>query len=998
MTQPAPDPTQVPTPVEAGWTAVRAPDGTIGRVPDGEVEAAITRGFVPLNTREQVVETLKADAGPIDTAAAGAAGALNGLGANLVAPAVIAGTKAFAGQEAADDLKLGINTMREVNPLATDLGEAASFLAPTGIAGIAGRGAGRLAARGIAGEGLKAALARGAAETGIAAATEGALYGAGASLTEDMLGDHELTAEKLLANAGKNGLLGAILGLGTGAPLGAAGALAERGAGALGRGLSATGDGAEALRGAVSPKLKAAADGVPVGIEATRGAIIPSLRKGEEVFRSEATRLEQEGLGRFTSSAAKADEAAVDAAIGTGASSFDKSRAAIDDMLSSIGTPHAAAKVDSYAQRYIDGIAEPARRDAAKALYAAKQEVNSIESALDKTTREAAKAGDELLSAQQAVRKAVYGEAKAQKIVELVDLADETAIKRTLGSSFALRDDISKTIDFLDQNLQGEGRVGVARAREALGEFDKRMVGTLKQGGGNIDNARAAFVLLDKLKQSVGKSAGFGRESVSEAQAEFRKVYESLRTHLEDSSLWGRAGEAQATMNAATTGMLERSVGARRAFIDATESVGGDLVLRADPSRLKGHLAGALDAGRDLERESVERYLAGFEGQLDSASTHWPLSASEAATVEKGRAALAKFRATMASATEEAKVAATRQALIESEARQSIGGLAGVAADTVMRPMATVERLASIRKQAANVDRGMREAVDDFIAAKSTGTAPKPMPREEALSLSRRVAEVAANTSAMGDKILRALGGTGESAANAFGKGTSLLDDALGTAGPLAGRAAQSAARGVDTMLASTAAGARRGGVAFGSLASAAPKTAMALAMQTTASMAWLASKVPPELTPRTSLQPQFYTPRASDEAIASFGRAWRAVNDPVSVIRDMKHGIVSREGVEYLRTYKPKLYEQAQRLVMEQLSTAREPLPYEKRLQLGTLFAIPTDPTLEAAFIATLQAGGAAAPAPSTSVPAAGNQSGRQGRPIQSGLETFTEKLAGDT
>lgn len=86
------------------------------------------------------------------------------------------------------------------------------------------------------------ALARGVG-LGTEGAIEGAAVGAGQEVSEAALGDTELTAQKLLAGAGKGALFGGLTGVAIGAPLGALSGATSR---ALGRSLDSADGAAEA--------------------------------------------------------------------------------------------------------------------------------------------------------------------------------------------------------------------------------------------------------------------------------------------------------------------------------------------------------------------------------------------------------------------------------------------------------------------------------------------------------------------------------------------------------------------------------------------------------------------------------------------------------------------------------------------------------------------------------------------------------------------------------
>jgi len=125
------------------------------------------------------------------------------------------------------------------------LGAASKAIPSVGI-GAVGEGVGGLVARQTAELAAKGALGRTAAsalEYGARGAVENALYGGVSELSEQMLGDHELNAEKIIAHAAEQGVYGAVFGAG----LGAAGSLAKTGVRSL-KGLA--GENASVVRAA----------------------------------------------------------------------------------------------------------------------------------------------------------------------------------------------------------------------------------------------------------------------------------------------------------------------------------------------------------------------------------------------------------------------------------------------------------------------------------------------------------------------------------------------------------------------------------------------------------------------------------------------------------------------------------------------------------------------------------------------------------------------------
>jgi hypothetical protein len=166
-----------------------------------------------------------------------------GFGSQLAAGAIGAGDAltlglgtGLVGAVGGEDVKHYIRNVEAANPISTTLGNVLGLVAPA-VATMGGSlleeapGALSMAARGLAaptravgalgelgagvttralGEGALGRIASGA----VRGTLEGSVYGAGSQLSEDILGDHELTAERLLAGMGRGALAGGVLGAG----------------------------------------------------------------------------------------------------------------------------------------------------------------------------------------------------------------------------------------------------------------------------------------------------------------------------------------------------------------------------------------------------------------------------------------------------------------------------------------------------------------------------------------------------------------------------------------------------------------------------------------------------------------------------------------------------------------------------------------------------------------------------------------------------------------
>jgi len=157
---------------------------------------------------------------------------------------------------------------------------------------------------------------------------------------------------------------------------------------------------------------------------------------------------------------------------------------------------------------------------------------------------------------------------------------------------------------------------------------------------------------------------------------------------------------------------------------------------------------------------------------------------------------------------------------------------------------------------------------------------------------------------------------------------------------------------------------ARRFTAETGDMGAHAPKiTAATAAVQARASQ-FLASKLPPGHIDQKSLTPHLDKPRISDAERTQFARYLATIDDPTTVLTDMKAGRLTRDQVEALKAVYPKMYDDLRTKVVHQLAEQEEPLPYAKRIQLGTLFDLPTDETMDPAFVRAIQATYGPAPA----------------------------------
>lgn len=142
----------------------------------------------------------------------------------------------------------------------------------------------------------------------------------------------------------------------------------------------------------------------------------------------------------------------------------------------------------------------------------------------------------------------------------------------------------------------------------------------------------------------------------------------------------------------------------------------------------------------------------------------------------------------------------------------------------------------------------------------------------------------------------------------------------------------------------------------FEGLAEYAPKVAQSLSAKSAQAAMFLYEKMPknPFDADRIFANKKWFP---SDHEIAKWKRYVDTVENPMSAIKSLRKGAMTIEQADALKNVYPEIYGQLTRTIMEELPRLKDELPYQKRLQLGILFQIPTDPSLNPKFIQSMQA-----------------------------------------
>lgn len=136
-------------------------------------------------------------------------------------------------------------------------------------------------------------------------------------------------------------------------------------------------------------------------------------------------------------------------------------------------------------------------------------------------------------------------------------------------------------------------------------------------------------------------------------------------------------------------------------------------------------------------------------------------------------------------------------------------------------------------------------------------------------------------------------------------------------------------------------------------LSGAAPSTVMALNSTIAKSIQFLNEKLPKDSSSGIGLFSRKWEPSSIE--LSKFERYLNAVDNPLSVLDDLKSGTITREAVEAIKVVYPDLYVRIQQETMNHIAENHD-IQYSKRLELGILLDIPADSSLLPDNIAALQ------------------------------------------
>lgn len=454
----------------------------------------------------------------------------------------------------------------------------------------------------------------------------------------------------------------------------------------------------------------------------------------------------------------------------------------------------------------------------------------------------------------------------------------------------------------------------------------------LKGGADNAD----VFMHMDRLKRSIQKLTNNGYRSLPHIadpvdQINARRTVEfldttaqDLRASLEDSKVWGEAGNQQRAVNEAWSKQIEASKRFNRHFVTEGARDPSNPYLQErvmDPTRGESYLKELVNPNKDLKHQAVKDYLDSTEQLAKAMKGAYELPAEKLGAVSKIEKAVSSMRQNLATSEKNLVLSNQFRELMGGgdgtllgaglgAAAHGLGGAAiGALAGALTNPGKSIARLAAVERMLSKTDSRIASAVRGFFRG---------------------------------------------------GRGAPELTDVAGKGFDRAVASIREASNNPDLA-------AQRVAKALGDLPEHAPRLSEATAEKTTKATQFLASKIPPGMQDPADLFVGEGPALVSETEKATFARYVRATTDPASVVEHLAHGSVMPEEVEALKAVHFELFEVIQQHVRHEADDEHaqgKKLSYQQRVELGTLFETPTDstmrPDLMQAVAASMVPGGA--------------------------------------
>lgn len=511
---------------------------------------------------------------------------------------------------------------------------------------------------------------------------------------------------------------------------------------------------------------------------------------------------------------------------------------------------------------------------------------------------------DDAMQNTRLILSEAVGEAKASRMAKLAKAEDFDLTARSavdaLQQTKAFFNEVASQSDRISGFARGasKGLLNTEAAEQAVKEaIDSGDVATI-------------FNSLDQLKRRVGKDIA-RMDKKSEWFTEAKAWYDGLKDHLEDTRLYGDAAVAQKEVNQQWAEYLSNIDTFSRNFMTPVGKAEFQWEHTFDPAKAARFLRSHGTAAADIPEEVLAKHFTSQGKLVESISKYYDLDDSLQKSLQATRKASNDFSKQVTQTVEQAKIL-NQFKMLEQSGRDAVvipllagavnpaaGGALAVGMSAAMNPARVVRAASQLRDFTAGFEQGVRRWVKKAV---------EPM-------------EAARRAVGTGADILYKSGIRG--AARQTVVRSALYEDRK--------RKLEKDQKDHDR-------------VGY-SISGFDPRLAAAAKAQVQRADAFLSSKLPQP--PRHDLFAHTKPDRTTDAAKDKFLRYARAVDTPLTVLEDLRDGVLTREAVEAIQSVYPSLYQRVRQEVMTNIADSSQLLPYEKLLQLGILLGVPATPAL---------------------------------------------------
>jgi hypothetical protein len=573
----------------------------------------------------------------------------------------------------------------------------------------------------------------------------------------------------------------------------------------------------------------------------------------------------------------------------------------------------------------------------------------------DEAAREAAKLEDTMQEAYDDVFRATTGKRKKAAFEEMAAAGDRPAAQNAAEGLLGQADgQDGGIIGHLDEIIRGvEGgeqefkswwkklRIFAEKARKEIDNLSDSPKAIGQIHGVLDDFKREIGHANTKMARSINRGNASGAAYASLEAGE--QLYKRLMEPLQDPAIWGeRAAEAQRRYNQKWVAYLE-DIKRRpeHRFSESWETTDWEQKTVARPDGFRSYIDDLGSTKNDMDEPWLMKQIETRQALMDEAEILYDLPEATQIKVANAHKAMKRFQELHADIKKTVGVQNQLKALEQASAATGfsaglglVGGAvlggpllaaAGAAAGAVLNPGRIVRQLATLDRLSIGLNEKIGMAVERYAekfsnAASKTATKGKRFVAPLSIGALHEI-------SFDHDRPPQ----TDKDKVKAFKTRLNELSSFV-TQPQVAGSKLE---KTVET------------------ISAVAPKLAQTIQMKTMEAAQYLLAKAPKSNAAPT-LFGKDWEPSATE--IASFERTVRAVDNPMSIIKDMENGNLSAEAVEAVKTLYPKIYNRMVDAVIDNIDKFRESLPYEQRLQLSILFGAPVDPTMEPSFVAGIQ------------------------------------------